>query len=254
MDSTPDEAAKAAREEARKKRRLIKDIVRVVVITAVFIVAALFLKNPHVRDNLFNIDTLRQTLRSDDTLGGRVSSDALFILVASLLMTLGMPRLWVSAAAGVIYGAMQGILLSLIATMLGAYATYYVGRSMLRGVVERRLGKRINLWKERFRENGFMWTLYMRLFPLWNATLTSLICGTCQVRLRDYTLANIIGFLPLTVVFAVFGSAAAKGSKMQIGIGIGMFVLAIAGQWWYSKRTRARTVNAGSAEDDEENR
>lgn len=256
MDSSSPNASQpfpeaAAREAARARKRLIKDVVRVVIITAVFIVAALFLKSPSVRDNLFNIETLRRTLRSDDTLGGRISSDALFIVVASLLMMLGLPRLWVSAAAGVIYGAMQGIGLSLIATMLGAYGTYFVGRSMLRGVVERRLGKRINLWRERFRENGFMWTLYMRLFPLWNATLTSLICGTCQVGLRDYTLANLIGFLPLTVVFAVFGSAAAKGSKLQIAIGLGMFIVAIAGQWWYSKRTKARSAHNDGPDDEE---
>lgn len=259
MTSSPDNSSagpsSAPTEKPRgRKRRLARDIVRVVIITAVFIGAALALRNPSVREHLFDIETIRATLRSDDTFGGRISSDALFIVVTSSLMTIGLPRLWVSAAAGIVYGALHGIGLAMAATMLSSYGTYFIGRSMLRGVVERRLGRRVNLWKERLRENGFMWTLYMRLFPLWNATLTSLICGACRVRLRDYTAANLIGFTPLTIVFAIFGSAAAKGSKLQIIAGLAMFLLAVAGQWWYSQRTKARTAHADGEDDDEESR
>ena len=222
-----------------KKKTLTKDLLRVVLISLVFVVAAYFLKSPAVRENLFNVHTIRDNLHPDDSVAGQLLGYLLFLVSGALLVSFGMPRIWVSAVAGGIYGAVLGTPLALVSTLIGSLGTYFIGRSMLRGVVRRRLGKRINVWAERFRENAFMWTLYARLFPLANATLTSVICGCCRVPVRTYLAANFLGFIPLTIVFAVFGSGATKGNVMQLSIGSGLFLVAVAAQWWYTRRNRA---------------
>jgi uncharacterized membrane protein YdjX (TVP38/TMEM64 family) len=231
--------------EKEKKRKLAKDVIRVAVIIGVFVGAALLLRNEAVRDNILDIQTIRENLHPDESVSGQLTSYAVFLIGGGLLIALGMPRIWVSTVAGAIYGTVLGAALALTATMIGATGMYYIGRTMLRGVVKRRLGKRVNIWAERYRDNAFMWTLYARLFPISNASLTSIICGCCKVPIRTYMAANLIGFLPLTIIFAMFGSAAAKGKAIQLVVASALFVIAVLGQWWYTHQKK------NSAADDE---
>lgn len=228
----------------RKTSKFGKDITRVLLIVAVFVLVALLLRDPHVREHLFNIQRIRDDFHADETLFGRLLAYLVFILVSSPLIALGLPRVWVSIVAGSIFGVVIGVPVALIASLVGATGTYLIGRSLLASMIRRRFGRRIKLWRERFRENAFLWTLYPRLFPLANATLTSLICGTCKVNLRAYLAASAIGFLPLTIVFAVFGSGAAKSSALQIGLGSVLFLATVLLQRTLApklKRARARS-------------
>ena len=218
--------------------KLGKDIARVLLIAAIFILAAYFLRNPAVRDNLFNITHIRENLHADLSLGGRLKSYILFILISAPLVLVGMPRIWISVVAGSVFGVLIGIPVALIASVLGCCGTYLVGRSLLASMIRRRFGKRVKMMRERFRENAFFWTLYFRLFPLSNATLTGLICGTCKVDLKSYLLASAIGFTPMTVIFAMFGSGAAKANHLQLALGLVLFLATVLLQRMLSPRMK----------------
>jgi uncharacterized membrane protein YdjX (TVP38/TMEM64 family) len=155
----------------------------------------------------------------------------IFVLSGAALMAVGIPRLWISALAGAIFGIGTGFVLATAATLLGAAGAYGIGRGILSDVVERRLGVRLTVWKQRFRENAFWWVLYGRLFPFSNSTLYSLICGSCRVSFWSYLAATLIGFLPLTIVFNAFGSGALRGSGVQIAIGFAAIVLTLGARW-----------------------
>jgi uncharacterized membrane protein YdjX (TVP38/TMEM64 family) len=113
----------------------------------------------------------------------------------------------------------------MLAALVGASALYQVGRFFLRDVVNRRVGGRLEVWRNRFRENGFWWVLYGRLFPFSNSTLHSLLCGSCEVSFLSYLLGSFLGFIPLTIVFALFGSGGAKANAMQITLGFCLMLL-----------------------------
>jgi uncharacterized membrane protein YdjX (TVP38/TMEM64 family) len=102
---------------------------------------------------------------------------------------------------------------------------YHFGRFFLRDVVNRRVGGRLEMWRNRFRANGFWWVLYGRLFPFSNSTAKSLLCGSCEVPFLPYLAASFLGFIPHTVIFAVFGSGGAKASWPQIILGLGLMLL-----------------------------
>lgn len=218
----------------KKKRSWIKDLLRVLIIAGVFIVMALVFKE-------FDVQTVRDALNPDESVTGRLKSYTIFLLCASLLQAVGLPRWFVCVVAGGIYGAFVGILLAMSSSLLGAQGTYMVGRSMLRSVVKRRLkGKRVQKWKGLLEENPFMGTLYMRLFPGSNAVMTGLICGLCKIPRKPYWTANFIGFLPQTLIFCTFGSAAAKAKTEQIIMGIVIFIVILVAQWYAMKLLRAR--------------
>ena len=193
-------------------KTLAGDIVRIAAVAALFIVLALLLKVPAVRSVLFDLDTFRAVLKGGDSLLDRLASAGYFVLIGSMLIALGVPRLWASAVGGAIYGAVLGTLLSIPASLFGAAILYYAGRFLLARVVERQAGE-----KRRFQDNAFWWVLYMRLFPFSNSTLMSLFCGSCKVPFRAFLLGSLLGFAPLAVAFATFGSGGIKGNACQIG-------------------------------------
>jgi uncharacterized membrane protein YdjX (TVP38/TMEM64 family) len=208
-------------------KKLIEDIIRVVLLVAFFSGMALLLERQDVRNLLFDMNTIRSKLKGGGDLAGYAFSGMIFTLGSGGLIALGLPRLWVSAVGGIIYGAFAGSILSILASLFGASVSYLAGRSILAALVERRVGDKAGMWKARFRENAFWWVLYGRLFPFSNSTVMSLICGSCKVGFIPYLLASLVGFVPLAVVFATYGSGGAKGNIWQIGFATTLLIFSI---------------------------
>ncbi len=228
-------------------RQLVSDIGRVVLLAILFTSAALILERPGIRDYLFDIKTMRETLKGGSDTFHFIVSAFMFVLLGGGLIAAGIPRIWASAVGGVIYGAFMGTILSLAASILGASITYAAGISLLAGVVERRMGGAMNVWRNRFQENGFWWTLYGRLFPFSNSTVMSLLCGSCRVPYRDFMLGSMLGFIPLAIIFATFGSGGIKGSLWQVGLAtallaLSMFSRSLLARWFPVNDSNARDL------------
>jgi uncharacterized membrane protein YdjX (TVP38/TMEM64 family) len=207
---------------------LLGDIIRVVLLVAFFSAMALLLERQDLRKLLFDMDTIRTVLQGGGNPSGYVFSGLIFTLAGGGLTALGLPRLWVSAVGGIIYGAFMGSILSILASVFGASVLYVAGKSILATVVERRLGDKAKMWKVRFQENAFWWVLYGRLFPFSNSTVMSLICGSCKVAFIPFILGSLTGFVPLAVVFATYGSGGVKGNIWQIGLATILLVFSIS--------------------------
>jgi uncharacterized membrane protein YdjX (TVP38/TMEM64 family) len=205
-------------------RKLALDIARIVLVALVFVAVAMILKSEAVR-GFFDIESWRQTLQQGNFVGGRTLGAFLFVVLCGAAISIGLPRIWVAALGGAVYGAVLGSVLALCSALIGAAVVYQVGRLFLRDVVDRRVGGRLEVWRDRFQENGFWWVLYGRLFPFSNSTAKSLLCGSCNVPFVPYIAASLIGFIPHTLIFAVFGSGGAKASLPQIALGFCLMLL-----------------------------
>lgn len=80
------------------------------------------------------------------------------------------------------------------------------------------------------RRLGFRSILCLRLFPLANSTVTNLVCGASMVGFKEFIAATFLGFLPFTIVFATLGSSAAMANSTQMSLGLGLFVIVLAGR------------------------
>jgi uncharacterized membrane protein YdjX (TVP38/TMEM64 family) len=210
--------------QARTGRQLAGDIAKVVIVTLVFAALAVLFESETIR-GYFDIDTWRAVLQQGNFVGSRTLAMLVFVLAAGAVISLGVPRIWIAALGGAVYGAVLGSVLAIIAALIGAAVLYEAGRFLLRDVVNRRAGGRLEVWRDRFRMNGFWWVLYGRLFPFSNSTAHSLLCGSCEVSFLPYLMASLLGFIPLTVIFALFGSGGAKASVTQIVLGFGLMLL-----------------------------
>jgi uncharacterized membrane protein YdjX (TVP38/TMEM64 family) len=215
---------------------------------AILIIALLFaFQNDSVRQTLFDIQTLRHLLRGGNIPGGIISSMAVFLFGFGTLIGVGMPRLWVSAIAGAIYGTLAGSGLALLATILGAVIIYKLGETFLSRLLPKRFRVKSEVYAQRFRENAFWWVLYIRLFPFSNASVTGILCGSCRVPFRAYLAGSALGFIPLTVVFAIFGSAGMTGSNLQIALGFALLVLSLAVRHIMNRSKNIRCQTPGTA-------
>ncbi|HON38734.1 MAG: TVP38/TMEM64 family protein [Desulfomonilia bacterium] len=201
-------------------RKVAGDVCRVAGVAVFFVAATVFLEKSGIRNALFDVETFRSLLQGGSSGTGRMVSAAIFVVGGAGVIALGMPRLWASAVGGVVYGALMGTVLSVMASILGASILYLAGRSLLGRVVERRLGGRLEFWRRRFHENAFWWVLYGRLVPFSNSTIMSLLCGSCRVPFWAYVQGSVLGFIPLAAVFAAFGSGGLEGNLGQIGFAV----------------------------------
>lgn len=226
-------------------RKLLGDIVRLVFFVTFFSSMALLMGRSDLRNLLFDVDAIRSTLKGGST-SGYVLSSLIFTLAGGGVIALGLPRLWASAVGGVIYGAFMGSVLSILASLIGSSILYLVGKTTLSAMVERRVGVRLGLWKARFQHNAFWWVLYGRLFPFSNSTLMSLLSGSCNVPFVSFVCGSLIGFVPLAVVFASYGSGGIKGNMLQIGFATILLVLSIFSRslvqrWFGAKKVDGKT-------------
>jgi uncharacterized membrane protein YdjX (TVP38/TMEM64 family) len=158
-------------------KSLIGDISSIVLMTIFFSAIALMMKGSDLFTHIFDIHTIRSILQGGGLISGNILSAVVFVFASGGLIGLGVPRLWTSAVAGIIYGAVMGTFLSLLASLMGSSFLFLAGRTILAGVVERRMGNRMKAWQARFQENAFWWVLYGRFFPFSNSTAMSLLCG-----------------------------------------------------------------------------
>lgn len=146
------------------------------------------------------------------TAAHRETAWIVYVLLYVLATVAFLPGLILTIAAGVIFGLATGIVLVSIASLLGATAAFFVGRTIARDWVS----TRIEAWP-RFRalnralgERGFWIVLLTRLSPVFPFNLLNYAYGISAVRAREYVLASWIGMLPATALYVYAGTAAAS--------------------------------------------
>jgi uncharacterized membrane protein YdjX (TVP38/TMEM64 family) len=89
-----------------------------------------------------------------------------------------------------------------VGSVLGATAAFLVGKTLLRGWIERRIAAypRFQAIDRVVGEQGFKIVLLVRLSPLFPFNLLNYAFGLTKVRLWQYVLASWIGMLPGTLM------------------------------------------------------
>ena len=214
----------------KNTENLKRDIAAILMISLFFVAASYILSLPSIREGIFDILKWRAYIRSDGWKGSLV-----FLSVLIGVNSLGVPRIWICAIVGAVYGAYMGIWISQTITIIGATINFFAGRWLLRDLIQRRLSDRFKIWYDRYSDNGFFWVLNFRLFPLGNSTVLSLVSGASQMKYLEFLAATFLGYLPLTIIFALFGSSASKNKPIQLIVGASLFLVFLGGRRVYKK-------------------
>ncbi len=132
---------------------------------------------------------------------------AAFYVVACVLL---LPGGVLTLVAGFMFGMVVGTITVSIGSTLGVCAAFWVGRTLARGWVERKVGARPKFAAidEAVGREGFKIVMLTRLNPIFPFNLQNYAYGLTKVRFWQYALASWIGMLPGTIVYIYIGSAA----------------------------------------------
>lgn len=149
-----------------------------------------------------------------------------FALVATLACAVGMPRQAVCFAAGLAFGAAGGSAVAEAATVAACLLDFGWARLVARDWARRRILARVRRLAELdaiLAAMPFTAVLTLRLLPVGNSLLLSMVAGLSRAAVLPFTLATALGALPQTVVFALLGSGIAVGHVARIVVAAFLF-------------------------------
>jgi uncharacterized membrane protein YdjX (TVP38/TMEM64 family) len=136
-----------------------------------------------------------------------VGAAALFLLGYVMVAGLSLPQAsMLTIAGGLLFGTVNGCILSVTGATVGASLLLLAARSMLGDLLLRRDWRIVEAARERLRRDGFLYLLALRLIPLFPFWAVNLAASLCGMRLRAFVPATAMGIIPATLVWSSVGS------------------------------------------------
>nr|WP_315234989.1 VTT domain-containing protein [uncultured Albidiferax sp.] len=122
----------------------------------------------------------------------------------ALASTLAVPLSFLTLVTLVAFGPWAGVGYTLAGALLGAGASYGLGRLLGREVLQRLGGARVNAVSRRLAERGVLAVIAVRMVPVAPFAIANMVAGATHIRLRDMLLGTALGMAPSTLVMAFF--------------------------------------------------
>lgn len=136
------------------------------------------------------------------------SAGPLYFGVAYFLAEiLAIPATPLTMSAGFLFGVGPGTITVLIAATFAASFGFVVGKTVLRGTVEKILEDNPKFAKldKAVGEEGFPLLLLVRLTPLFPFSLSNYVYGASSIKFPDYFFGTLLGFAPGTLAYVYTG-------------------------------------------------
>lgn len=168
---------------------------------------------------------------------------AIFFSFLLVLCTnaVGFPPAFIfSTANTLIFGIVPGIVLSVIAETVGVVVSFLLLRYLFRDAAEKVIAKHPRLAKiDKYSgEKGFVIMLIARMVPYLPSGFVNAVGALSAIRLRDYTIASLVGKFPSTSIEAIIGHDAVlqESDPTRIILACVAAVLLILGAYYYEKK------------------
>lgn len=135
---------------------------------------------------------------------------ALFVAAYVVSTVAFLPGSILTLAAGFVYGPVWGVAIASPASVAGATCAFLLGRTLLRGWAEARVGTsaRVRAIDEAVSREGFKIVVLLRLSPIIPFNALNYALSLSNVPVRTYVLASFLGMLPGTLMWVYLGSLA----------------------------------------------
>ncbi|MFK8077906.1 MAG: TVP38/TMEM64 family protein [Granulosicoccus sp.] len=156
-----------------------------------------------------------------------VTGMVIFVAAGMLATSAGLPRQLVAFIAGIAYGVATGVVLSLVAALLGCYLTVNVSKRFFAKGVLRRYPSFIAKVDALVQNDVFVKILALRLQPLGTNLLTNVCVGFTSISIKAFMGATAVGYVPQMLVFALLGSGIRVGSNVQLILSLVLLIISI---------------------------
>ncbi|MFC5455235.1 TVP38/TMEM64 family protein [Prosthecobacter fluviatilis] len=196
-------ATTVEQETSRALGKETRQVLFAVLLVAAFMVLAQFITP--LKAWVTNVQTWKEMVRQFGW-----GAHAIFMAACAGSVMLGVPRLPLCAAAGLVFGFGEGLVLSLVSSTLGSYGAFILSRHGFRRAVESRAEK----WpwlKKLLKKPSVLRVFWVRQLMVPGLVLNVLL-GMTPVKHTRFLLGTALGYLPLNVAFSLVGSGLGKGS------------------------------------------
>lgn len=146
------------------------------------------------------------------------------------LITLApVPKNVLSAAAGVMFGLVNGVLLVWVAALVGALMAFGLGRLLGRDAVERLTSTRVQRVDELIARRGLLAVVVVRLVPVVPFTAINYTAGLTGIRFWHYTVGTAVGIIPGTVAYVALGTYGTKSGSWPFLVSAAALVILSVG-------------------------
>lgn len=157
-------------------------------------------------------------------------SHAAFMLLTALAVMGGVPRLTLCGTAGLLFGFVEGTLVSLIGSTLGSYGMFVMVRRGFRQSVASQTAGRP--WLQRLlKKPSLMKVFWVRQLALPGVVLNAVL-AVSEIRHRLFLAGTFLGYVPLNVAASLVGSGIGKENLQQTIIQLMAALAVINGVMW----------------------
>jgi phospholipase D1/2 len=118
---------------------------------------------------------------------------------------------------------------AVIGSLLGAAATYLIGRLVGRGPLRSLMGPRVNRISRALARQGVLSVAAIRMVPIAPFTFVNLAAGASHIRFADYILGTLLGMVPGIVVIALLGTQLAEVLRAPSPAALGLLAAGLLG-------------------------
>jgi len=168
-----------------------------------------------------NIKALQQELAEFGALAPLV-----FLIGGAVVIMIGVPRSVVSILGGLVFGIWGGILLALMAALLGSTFIFLLTKWLGRPLFRQKVGEYLKVLENHTKTDGFLMVIIMRQLPL-TSLLINVLIGLTSISMGIFLLGSIVGLLPETIIFALFGSSLQQSFVLRVSIASTFWIILI---------------------------
>jgi uncharacterized membrane protein YdjX (TVP38/TMEM64 family) len=158
-----------------------------------------------------------------------VVAPMLFLLGQTLVTVTPIPRTAFTLAAGLLFGPVLGVALSLTATTLAAVLAFVVVRRLGRDLVNHLDRRVLRVVDARLHRRGWLAVASLRLIPAVPFSLLNYCSALSSIRFRDY-LVGTVGVIPGSVAIVLLGDAlTGTTSPALLAVSLGGAAIGVVG-------------------------
>ena len=156
-----------------------------------------------------------------------------------------LPSIFISTANGLIFGLFWGVVISWLAETVGVIISFYMMRTLFRGVAKNIIQKSKTLSRLDAHES-WQAMATARAIPYMPNGLVTAVAALSSMTFRDYALGCLVGKLPSTALEVILGHDVLNLEQNSLRLTVIIVAVAVIyGGVWYYYRKRNRKNETG---------
>lgn len=178
----------------KKKNRGVYIILLLIIGTTMY-----FCQTSEMFEN-FNVNAIKEYINSFG-----IFAPIVYIIMFTLVPLTLFPDSILALAGGMVFGVFWGGIYTIIGAACGGSIAFFISRYLGRGMVEKLIKHKLDLFENGVEKKGFLLVIILRLIPLIPFDIISYGAGLSKIKYNDFILGTMIGIIPGVFIYANLG-------------------------------------------------